>query len=72
MRIRRLNLSRGGREGNNALTKDLDYQAKDDYSSDLPARMFEWGASVATVTEALAQELFRKHTITEALVQGVR
>ena len=72
MRIRRLNLSRGGREGNNALTKDLDYQCKDNYGADLGARLFEWGASVATVAEALAQELFYRHTITESLVQGIR
>lgn len=63
-RIRRLNMSRGGREGNNALTKDVSDVIAD--NNGLAYQLMEWNVPLKVVNEALALKLVQKYEVRNA------
>ena len=62
-KIRKLNMSRGGREGNNALVKDVGNEFG---SGPNETSVMYWGVSMKTINELLAMGLINKHSLIDS------
>ncbi|XP_013405621.1 tankyrase-like protein isoform X2 [Lingula anatina] len=67
--VRRLNMSRGGKEGNNAFTKDLD---KDDDEEELLPFVLKHGVSAEMLTFLMVNRFLDKNEVFEHIYMAVR
>ncbi|XP_013405042.1 tankyrase-like protein, partial [Lingula anatina] len=67
--VRRLNMSRGGKEGNNAFTKDLD---KDDDEEELLPFVLKHGVSAEMLTFLMVNKFLDKNEVFEHIYMAVR
>ncbi len=71
-KIRRLNMARGGREGNNALVKDANNYVRHVDENELAKKMSQWNSGLHFVDALVKAKLLNDHTMQSHCVQAVR